>query len=53
MKNNYFLTTIALMALMISCTDDFNEINEKIILLRLDLFANIAFETSFLFIGNE
>ena len=29
MKNNYFLTTIALMALMISCTDDFNEINEK------------------------
>jgi hypothetical protein len=29
MKNNYFLTTIALMALMVSCTDDFNEINEK------------------------
>ena len=29
MKNNYFLTTLALMALMVSCTDDFNEINEK------------------------
>ena len=29
MKNNYFLTIITLMALMVSCTDDFNEINEK------------------------
>ena len=29
MKNIYFLSTIALMALMISCTDDFNEINER------------------------